>query len=315
MSEVPAAAGVRLTWDDLPSTLRDAVADCLGAPVVATTSRPAGFSPGVALRIETARGDVAFLKAVGDYPNPTAPEMHRQEIVVTRGLAGQPFVPALRWTYDRDGWVALLFDYVDAEPPTMPWEVDDLDRVLATVVEMHAALTPPPVGVPTMAESFRDDFAGWRTLARGDQTSALDEWTRANVELLAEAESRWAAAAAGETLLHADLRADNLLLAPHQVYVVDWPWACVGAAWVDVVGMAPSVTMYGGPQPDDVLHRYVAAGGTRPADDALVAMVAAIGGYFVERSVRPAEPGLPTVRAFQTAQGAVCRDWLRRLLG
>lgn len=35
----------------------------------------------------------------------------------------------------------------------------------------------------------------------------------------------------GPTLLHSDLRADNLLLTPTRVVAVDWPWASVGAAW------------------------------------------------------------------------------------
>jgi hypothetical protein len=37
-------------------------------------------------------------------------------------------------------------------------------------------------------------------------------------------------------------------------------------------------------------------------------------GYFTERSLRPAPPGLPTVRLFQAAQGEVARRWLAALL-
>jgi Ser/Thr protein kinase RdoA (MazF antagonist) len=113
-------------------------------------------------------------------------------------------------------------------------------------------------------------------------------------------------------LLHADLRADNLLVTGGGVVVVDWPHACCGAAFVDVVLLAPSVAMQGGPQPADLLARSRTGRSARPAN--LTATVCALAGYFTERSLRPAPPGLPTVRAFQAAQGEVTRRWLAELL-
>ncbi|MDD0857289.1 phosphotransferase [Arthrobacter alpinus] len=38
---------------------------------------------------------------------------------------------------------------------------------------------------------------------------------------------------AGESLVHGDLRADNILLTEHGVVLLDWPWAARGAAWVE----------------------------------------------------------------------------------
>jgi thiamine kinase-like enzyme len=46
-------------------------------------------------------------------------------------------------------------------------------------------------------------------------------------------ESQWGEAWRGQTLLHADLCADNLLLTSDGVVVVDWPYAVTGAPWVD----------------------------------------------------------------------------------
>src|SRR5205823_3715912 len=56
-------------------------------------------------------------------------------------------------------------------------------------------------------------------------------------------------ATTGTTLLHADLRADNILLTPSRVFFIDWPWASLGASWVDLLFMLPSVAMQGGPKP------------------------------------------------------------------
>jgi hypothetical protein len=37
-------------------------------------------------------------------------------------------------------------------------------------------------------------------------------------------------------------------------------------------------------------------------------------GYLTHQSLQPAPPGLPTLRAFQAAQGAVARRWLSELI-
>ena len=42
------------------------------------------------------------------------------------------------------------------------------------------------------------------------------------------------------------------------------------------------------------------------------AVLAGLAGYFVDVARRPDPPGLPTVRAFQRAQGVVVLGWLRR---
>jgi hypothetical protein len=118
---------------------------------------------------------------------------------------------------------------------------------------------------------------------------------------------------AGNTLLHFDVRADNVLLAPDRVWFFDWPHACVGAAWFDVLGFAPSVAMQGGPAPEDVIARY--AGCRTVSPEKITSAIAAIAGYFVRQSLQPPPPGLPTVRAFQAAQGVVAREWLAQRTG
>ena len=114
-------------------------------------------------------------------------------------------------------------------------------------------------------------------------------------------------------MLHLDLRADNLLLTPERVWVVDWPHARVGAAWLDLVCFAPSVVMPGGPPPDELLTRHPPARAAAAA--AITAAVATIAGCFTREALRPAPPGLPTLRAFQAAQGAAARRWLARRTG
>jgi hypothetical protein len=96
------------------------------------------------------------------------------------------------------------------------------------------------------------------------------------------------------------------------VFFVDWPGACTGAAWVDVVAMLPSIALEGGGAPTEV---FATTPASRRADpDAVTTAVAVIGGYFVRTAGLPAPPGLPTLRAFQAAQGEVTMAWLRERL-
>jgi hypothetical protein len=90
------------------------------------------------------------------------------------------------------------------------------------------------------------------------------------------------------------------------------PWSAVPAslrADVEAILGEPvveAVTQPGGFSPG------VAAG----ADpDAVTTVLTAVAGYFVYRGGLPPPPGLPTVRAFQAAQGRHAVDWLRVRLG
>jgi Ser/Thr protein kinase RdoA (MazF antagonist) len=194
----------------------------------------------------------------------------------------------------------------------VPWDRAELARVLAAIDKLGEALTPSPISTATLAEQFRDDFTGWRTLAAGPGSDRLDSWSGEHLHELAGLEECWPEMLAGDTLVHTDLRADNILLAGHRVLFVDWPHACTGAAFVDVAFMAPSVTMQGGPSPDEVVA--MTRSGRAASREAVRAAVCAVAGYLTERSLRPPPPGLPTVRAFQAAQGEIARRWLADLL-
>jgi aminoglycoside phosphotransferase (APT) family kinase protein len=237
---------------------------------------------------------------------------------VLTGLAplvarGQLPVPALLGTVDDGSWVALVLEDVDGRHPALPWDPAELAEVVAPIDRLAEMLTPAPITVPAATEAYAEAFSGWRSLVGGAAgADRLDPWSRANLERLALIEAGWPVHAEGTSLLHTDLRADNLLLTEHGVVVVDWPWACIGSPLLEVVGLAPSVAMQGGPDPDGLLA-MTAAG--RAADrETVTALACAVAGYFTAVALQPPPPGLPTVRAFQAAQGAVARRWLAELV-
>ncbi len=224
-------------------------------------------------------------------------------------------MPRLLWSQETGGWVTMALEPISGHSPRLPWRSRDLERVFAAWKRLSERLTPAPSGFPSLAD---DAPFGWRSLQESTRLPAservgrLTPWVRAHLEELVEIEAEWPRATVGSTLLHGDLRADNLLLTKDEVFFVDWPKACVGASWVDPLGMLPSVAMQGGPPPWKLWGKVpgtenVPVHGTR-------AMLAAIAGYFVERSLRAATPDRRTLREFQRAQGAWAVTWLRRLM-
>ena len=274
-------------------------------------TQPGGFSPGLAARLALADGRRVFMKAVSEEANPDTPVLHRREARIVAALPATAPVPRLLWSHDDGGWVALCFEDVDGRHPSQPWTEPDLALVVAALTKMARELTPSPMATEeSAAGAFAGHINGWLLMLRRGE-DRVDEWCTRHLPELAELEAGAPEAARGETLLHFDTRADNLLIAGDRVYVVDWPWARIGAAWVDWVAMAPSVAMQGGPRPEDFLRRF----DVRASPNEVNAVLGALAGFFVSRSLEPPPPGLPTLRAFQAAQGEVAIAWLRDRTG
>jgi len=152
-------------------------------------------------------------------------------------------------------------------------------------------------------------FTGWRSTR---PSARLDPWAAENLPRLAALEADGALACAGNTLVHGDLRADNILFTEDGVVFVDWPGACVAAEWFDLIAFLPSLAMQGGPDPEKVIATHPA---TRDVDaDLLTPVIAGAAGYLVCGALKPPVPGLPTLREFQRLQGEVALDWLRARL-
>lgn len=313
----PAAAGQRIAWEALPEHVRGAVEGWLGSPIVSATTQPGGFSPGVASRLVAADGRRVFVKAVSASPNRDSPRFHRREIRIASALPADAPVPPLLWSMDEggDGWVVLAFEDVEGQHPVLPWKLDELNRVLDAQAALAESLTPSPLGedvADSVVNWLNRHGRGWNRLLE-DPLPGMDEWTLRNIVKLAQLEGQAPSAAQGDTLLHFDTRADNVLLTPDKVYFVDWPHARLGQAWVDVVLMAPSVNMQGGPDPEELLQRHPAGRAANP--DAVSAVIAAAAGFFTNQSLQPPSVGIPGLRNFQASQGVIARRWLQDRTG
>ncbi|WP_370524059.1 phosphotransferase family protein [Cellulomonas sp. APG4] len=323
MTEQPptplAFSGSRLGWADLPRAVRRRIAEMAGAEVTAEASATNGFSPGYAAVLDLADGTQVFVKAVSPEQNPDSPDLARAEMRASEHVPDGVCAPELLWSDDDGTWVLLGFAPVHGRTPESPWRADELSRVLEAVAELADNGTPFSGRLPPLAAGLARFMSGWRALAQDgaaldravDAAGAHGAWLRAHLDELCELETEGPRAATGTTLVHNDLRADNILLDAddERVWLIDWPHASAdGARWFDLLGMLPSVAMQGGGDPAEHFWRHPNA---RGADrDAVRAALAGLAGYFVHGSVQPPPRGIANLRAFQGAQGRAALAWL-----
>jgi aminoglycoside phosphotransferase len=300
--------GARLGIDEVPARVRQAIEEILGAPVVAAHSQPGGFSPGLAARLVLADGRRAFAKAVGAQRNPDAPVFHRREVEVLAALPRDLPVPRLLGSHDDGDWVALVVEDVEGEAPAEPWRPAELARVVEAMAELADRLTPSPIARGPVTVLDEKAFRGCRDLAADPAAAApLGPAVCARLDELAAIEEGWTAAAEGHSLVHGDLRADNILLTPDEVVFVDWPHARIGAPWLDLLFLLPSAAATG-TDPEEVWAAYPPARAADP--DAVTAVLVALTGFFLRQSLLPPPPNLEKVRAFQRVQGEAALRWV-----
>lgn len=315
-SPVP-TMGIRAAWAEMPERVRRAIETWAGAPVIAAESQAGGFSPSVAAILRSEDGRSFFVKAAAMELNPDTPGFHRREAVIAAALPAEAPVPRLLWTYDegKDGWIVLVYEAIAGRNPRTPWQSVELDRVVESLITLSEALTPSPIPEEIAGRARRTSLFAhpkWPLMKRYPP-EGLDAWSIRNIDRLVALDERAYEAIDGESLIHIDLRADNMLITDRGVMIVDWPHARIGAPWVDMLGMAPSVALQGGPQPDEFLFRHPAARAADPTD--IDAAIAALAGYFTYQSFQAPPTGIPTVRAFQRAQGEIARAWLAKRTG
>ena len=211
-----------------------------------------------------------------------------------------PFMPRFLGWSDQPIPVLLLEDLSGAHWPP-PWQAGQVDRVLETL--RLVAATPCPGWATPIGEL--DVFDGWpRIAADPDPFLALGLVSR---QWLDNALGALLAAGApdeleGTSLLHLDVRSDNICLREDRAFLVDWNLVTRGNPLFDLAAWLPSLASEGGPLPEAV-----------NPDAGMFA--AALAGYFCSRAPMPAIPDAPLVRQVQLAQARAALPWAARWLG
>ncbi len=274
-------------------TLRDRIHSMLGAAVASSIPAAGGFSPATRERLVLADGRRAFVKAATD--EATAGWLRDEWRVY--GALQAPFLPRVM-AWEPESATLLLEDLGEAERAP-PWTDAAVDAVLRGLDAVAAA--DPPAAVPALDSRA---FSGWASIEADPEpfrrlTVCTDRWLKGALPVLVEAEAK--APLAGDSLLHLDVRGDNLFLRGGSAIFVDWNWARVGNAALDRAFWAPSLALDGGPSPEQVV-------GHAPE------LAAAVAGFFAHQSGLPVADATPAIRTFQFAQLQIALPWACRAL-
>lgn len=304
----------RISWADLPRHVQAGIEQVLGSPVAQVTGQQGGFSPGTADRVLTALGGRAFVKAVSPQLNADSPAIHRKEAAITASLPDTLPAPSLIGTFDDGEWIALILSDVEGRHPHVPWRSAELTSVLNALLQLSRTPVPPALDyLPTLEHELTEAFKGWARI-RTDPPEACDPWIRKNLDILEDLAESGIKDLKGPSLVHTDVRADNILITrDNKAVLVDWPWACIGSAWVDALTVLINVRVF---DPDFDVDSVVQSHEVfAPAIAGSVNRVlSGLGAYFTDAARQPPPPGLPTVRAFQRQQGEAVIRWLRQRL-
>ncbi|WP_405140699.1 aminoglycoside phosphotransferase family protein [Sphaerisporangium sp. NBC_01403] len=305
----------RPSWSDLPSELRDLITTRLGSAVVTADVQGGGFSPGAAARLGLAGGDRAFVKAIpADH---VLAGKYQVEAETADRLPSAIPAPRLRWHGTSAGWIVLIFDDIEGRHPDLSPGSADIPTVVPAVSDMVELLTPSPLsGLPQASAGRVRWLHGWRELA-DSPPSDLGGWEQQHLHELADLETLWGRHADGTTLVHGDIRPDNLLITTSNRtgFVVDWAQPCQGAAWQDLTDLVPHLIMAGN-TPGAAEKALV---GARAWDlvpsDVITSYAAAYAGYWTRMSRQPAPPGVPNLRNYQRRAAAAAIAWTRYRTG
>ncbi|NYI05340.1 phosphotransferase [Allostreptomyces psammosilenae] len=300
-------ASVRPGWETLPRAVRLWVQEQAGTQVLEARTTAGGLTSGVATLASMADGQRLFIKAARE-DDDTA-ELCRAEARAASALPVAVPAPRLRRHAEMDGWTVLVFDAVDGRHPSLAPSSLDLPVVLSTVAGLSDLLTPCPLQqAPAVGDDLAADFTGWQHIA-STPPSDLDPWAQRHLEQLVELEQQSLLALDGSTMLHTDLRADNLLVSGDQAWIVDWSWAVRGAAWLDAAFLLPQLVLAGHTAASaETAMRAIPA--WREADStAITAFAAGLTGLWEAGSRNPTSPS--ALRAYRRRAAAAGRAWLR----
>jgi hypothetical protein len=284
----------KLQWESLPPACVALVEKETGT-VVKAESVIGGLMPGLTAVVHAEHGRYFVKAAPADSP---AAHLYEREMAVGTGLPASVPAPRMCLSCSEDGWL-LVFDFEDARDADLSPGSPDLDGVLAALTTMSNvrawdALSPVAANVTALT----DKAAALLAAQPGAQPW---EMYRAAIDGFDTA------ALTGDRLTHYDLHSGNVKVSvAGDVAVVDWAFACAGAAWIDAVVFVPRLIEAG--------HSAAAAErlisrmpGWRMAPASGVTALAALWTMFREYKARY---GPVDVRPFRERAATAGRSWL-----
>jgi aminoglycoside phosphotransferase (APT) family kinase protein len=285
----------KLQWESLPPG-RVAGIEELTGPVVKTESATGGLMPGLAAVVHAANGRY-FIKAIrSDSP---AARLYEREMTANAGLPASLPAPQMRYSSGADGWLVMVFDYLEARNADLSPGSPDLGGALAALASIGTV--PAWDAAPLVIEyvtALQDKAAA--LLAKQPEGQPWDLY-RAAIDGFDTG------ALTGDRLVHYDLHPGNLKVSAYtEVVAVDWAFACAGAPWIDAVFLVPRLIEVGhSPAAAERLVSGLACWRTAPAP--AVTALAALWTMFREYKAIHGPEG---ARAFREQAARAGRSWV-----
>ena len=267
--------------------------------MVEAISQGGGFTPGFASVLVCEDGSRHFVKAASATAQRVFAEAYREEARKLRELPETVPAPRLLWL-DEGDWVVLGPEYVEARAPRRPWRPDELDLSLDATEQVADLLTPVPgAGAgPHRRSSRTGRLSGTRPRDRDELPHA---------EEAAALAATFAEVTGGETLVHTDMRDDNVLLTP-----TAGRCSATGTGPSSAPPWLDSLILLISPRGDGVDVERILAERRLLRDvpaDHVDRMLALLAGYLLSHADEPVPPTSPHLRAAQRLQGEAGWGW------
>ncbi len=274
--------------------LESRIADLTGRAVDRLLPVQGGYTDACRRIVRFRDGDTAFAKCATDR---LTSEWLNSEISVYRQLSGDFMAAVLAW--DQEEPPLLVLEDLSGNPWPPPWTASRVDMVLDSLSIIHES----QASVPEYHEIFT--HRGWHEVAAHPEAFlsirvASESWLTACLPTLLEAHDR--VETEGKSLVHLDVRSDNICFRADRAVLIDWNNACSGNPDLDVAFWLPGLRHEGGPPPQDIL-----------ADAGHLASY--VTGYFASRAGLPDLPHTPLVRRLQKAHLNAGLHWTVQELG
>ena len=243
-----------------------------------------------------ASGKTAFVKHATD--ERTASWLNRERNVY-EAVRGDFLPDLIGW--DGGDFPILILEDLSHARTAPPWTEDDIRRVFALLETL--ARTKLPQSFRALKD-YPEPLNGWHEIAKNPSAfvksgAASAGWLEEALPALLNAEA--GADLRGESLVHTDLRSDNIFFLRDMAMLIDWNWACRGNPKFDLVSWLPSLHAEGGPPPWE----------SKVDEPNLIAMQA---GYLAQRVSNPPADLESSIWRLQQAQLRSALPWAARAL-
>lgn len=284
--------GRRQRFDEMPAEVIDTISEFVkGVEEISDCRGGVSTSPAA---IVYGADCTAFVKARAVDAGPSLADEHR---ILTQ-LAAVPHVPRVLHGESIDTeegeWDLLITSVAPGEPPAHPWNDEDLEAVLDALAEMREGLSSVSTEA-AQGNTMVGYFSGWKAIAE-DRHHPWFPYAKRWHPLERHLRSELSHA---HTVVHGDLRADNILRDARRVTLVDWAQLAVAPPWIDAALVLADVVASRGMThlPEQVVHP--ALGGADP--ELVAATIASFGAFMYSRRTRHVPEHMPWLRPWQEA--------------